>query len=53
MYISRIFDLENFKHGPGYWKCNTSVLSDPQFVSDLEDLWYNTLAMSNVKDGVW
>ena len=46
-------DLENFKYGPGYWKCNTSVLSDPQFVSDLEDLWYNTLAMSNVKDGVW
>ena len=24
-------DLENFKYGPGYWKCNTSVLSDPQF----------------------
>ena len=46
-------DLENFKYGPGYWKCNTSVLSDLQFVSDLEDLWYNTLAMSNVKDGVW
>ena len=44
-------DLENFKYGPG--KCNTSVLSDPQFVSDLEDLWYSTLAMSNVKDGVW
>ena len=46
-------DLENFKYGPGYWKSNTSVLSDPQFVSDLEDLWYHTLAMSNVKDGVW
>ena len=46
-------DLENFKYGPGYWKCNTSVLSDPQFVSDLEDLWYSTLAMNNVKDGVW
>ena len=46
------FDLENFRYGPGYWKCNTSVLSDPQFVSDLEDLWYNTLAVSNVKDGV-
>ena len=47
------FDLENFKYGPGYWMCNTNVLSDPQFVSDLEDLWYNTLAVSNVKDGVW
>ena len=31
----------------------TSVLSDPQFVSDLEDLWHNTLTMSNVNDGLW
>ena len=30
-------DLENFRYEPGYWKCNISVLSDPQFVSDLED----------------
>ena len=30
-------DLENFKYEPGYWKCNIKVLSDPQFVSDLED----------------
>ena len=27
-------------------------MSDPQFVSDLEDLLYNILTMSNVKDGV-
>ena len=46
-------DLEEFKYGPGYWKCNTSVLSDPQFVSGLEDLWYSTLAVNNIKDGVW
>ena len=30
-------DLENFKYGPGYWMCNTCVLSDPQFVSVLQD----------------
>ena len=47
MYSGQIFKKKE------YTLRNISVLSDPQFVSDLEDLWYSTLAMNNVKDGVW
>jgi exonuclease III len=33
-------DLPNVaKIGPGFWKCNTSVLNDPKFVQDLENRW--------------
>lgn len=28
--------------GPGYWKCNTSVLQDPHLKDDIEALWENS-----------
>lgn len=29
----------NIQTGPGYWKCNTKILRDPNFQVDFENLW--------------
>jgi hypothetical protein len=30
---------EVFNQGPGYWKCNNSILKDPYFLEDFKMLW--------------
>lgn len=32
-------DNNNIRTGPGYWKCNTKILRDPNFLEDFENLW--------------
>ena len=39
--------------GPGYWKCNTSVLSDPALYKDIENLYYTKFRPTFIKDGEW
>ena len=32
-------DNKNIRTGPRYWKCNTKILRDPNFLEDFENLW--------------
>ena len=34
----KAFDEDSFSYGPGYWKCNTSVLDNVAFVKEFEEL---------------
>lgn len=55
-YVAFSLDLapvSEFTCGPGYWKCNTSVLADESLVAAMEDLWHSDLALRSPKDGMW
>ena len=38
--------------GPVYWKCNTSVLEDLDFIGDFRNLWED-LSREPHKDFIW
>ena len=38
--------------GPSYWKCNTKILDDTDFVEDLQDLCDNCM-QAEIKDAEW
>ena len=44
--------LKNEK-GPGYWKCNTSVLDDPFFKEDMVKIWEDYLLADDINDVDW
>ncbi len=46
------FDSDSFTYGPGFWKCNVTVLDHPDFVTDLTDMW-NILDQVPVQDAQW
>lgn len=48
----KAFSSDTRQLGPGYWKCNTSVLSDRDFKADLEMSWANFAEIED-KDGDW
>ena len=50
--LFKAFDVHLFSYGPGFWKCNVSVLNNIDFVSDFENLWEG-LNSVDVQDGVW
>ena len=55
-YVDLIFD--NFSkdkgtYGPGYWKCNASMISDPNLIEDIDDIHNGYLSKCPVKDGDW
>ena len=50
--LFKAFDVDLFSYGPGFWKCNVSVLSNIDFVNDFENLW-ESLNSVDVQDGVW
>ena len=55
-YVAFFLDLSSvseFTHGPGYWKCNTSVLADESLVAAMEELWHTDLSLRFPKDGQW
>lgn len=39
--------------GPGYWKCNTSILNDPDLMADMEQLCNCLREDVTTKDTVW
>jgi exonuclease III len=39
--------------GPGYWKCNTSILNDPDLVADMEELCACLREDATTKDTTW
>ena len=48
----KAFDEDSFSYGPGYWKCNTSILDNTAFVKEFEELWLR-LNITDIKDGPW
>jgi len=42
----------NFQKGPSYWKCNTTILNDTDFIADLEDLCADC-SKADIKDAEW
>ena len=46
---------EDISHevGPGYWKCNTSILKDPFFQEDFHMLWQTLEAISDQDSSWW
>lgn len=51
--IFQDFDLEKMQYGPGYWKCNVTVLNNVDFKLVIEKLWNSDLVLSDVEDGEW
>ena len=49
----RNFDPSTFKYGPGFWKCNVSVLNDLDLQRKITHLWEGELAVKQVKNGIW
>ena len=48
-----VFDLVRGRTiGPGYWKMNSSLINDPIYVSEIEEIFHeiNDLNISNLKD---
>ena len=39
--------------GPGYWKCNTSILSDPDLVADIVNVYKDEFRSAFIKDAEW
>ena len=55
-YVDLIFDQfspDKHNYGPGYWKCNTSVLSDPELIREITYIYENELHAFPFKDGEW
>ena len=48
----KAFDEDSFSYGPGYWKCNTSVLDNATFIKEFEELW-SQLNSNDIKNGPW
>ena len=42
--IMTTVDFDAFTRGKGYWKCNNSLLKDPQYVNKIKDTIKNTCA---------
>ena len=40
-------------YGPGYWKCNASILSDPNLIEDINYIYNGDLSKCPIKDGDW
>ena len=38
-------------YGPGYWKCNASILSDPNLIEDINYIYNGDLSKCPIKDG--
>ena len=47
------FNNEIGRFGPGYWKHNTKVYEDPNFVAELTFLWERKLSQNVLKDDFW
>ena len=39
--------------GPGYWKCNTSILSDPDLIADIVNVYEDEFRSAFIKDAEW
>ena len=52
LVVMEVRDFERKLVGPGFWKCNTSILTDPNLVSDMRKLW-QVLSSSSQKDLKW
>ena len=39
--------------GPGYWKCNVSILSDPGLYKEIENEYQAKFRLQFIKDGEW
>ena len=46
-------DHDHLKYGPGYWKCNVSILSDPELIDNIYSVYNNELSQCVIKDGEW
>ena len=51
LHFGRLF-FSAYDCGPGYWKCNVSVLGDSALRSDFLEVWKVCVA-STVQDGSW
>ena len=38
-------DHDHLKYGPGYWKCNVSILSDPELIDNIYSVYNNELSV--------
>lgn len=47
------FNQASFEYGPGFWKCNVSVLQEPKLVHEITEVWQHVLSKIAVKDGYW
>ena len=55
-YVDLTFD--NFSkdkgtYGPGYWKCNATILSDLNLIEDINAIYNGDLSKCPIKDGDW
>ena len=41
------------QYGPGYWKCNVSILSDPDLCLEIEHVYNTEFKPDFIKDGNW
>ena len=39
--------------GPVYWKCNTSILSDPDLIADIVNVYEDEFRSAFIKDAEW
>ena len=49
----KCFDPNSFQYGPGFWKCNVSILEDQQLINEITEVWQEHLGKIEPKDGNW
>ena len=47
------FDENNFVYGPGFWKCNTSILNNENLIQEITHTWESELKVVENKNGLW
>ena len=55
-YVDLLFNeitRDHNQYGPGYWKCNVSLLSDPELYKEIEDIYHLEFKNEFIKDGEW
>ena len=55
-YVGLIFNeivRNKEQFGPGYWKCNVSILSDPELYNEIQNIYMESFRPEFIKDGDW